>query len=62
MIYYQGTKPVVAIEKRTTAFVRRVFLEIRKGSRIVWTGIRSCFGAGFWVNDKPWLNIEGWKN
>lgn len=62
MIYYEGTKPVVAIEKRTSAFTRRVFLEIRKGARIVWTGIRSCFGAGFWVGDKPWLNTEGWKN
>lgn len=62
MIYYEGTKSVVAIEKRPTAFVRRVFLEVRKGSRIIWTGIRSCFGAGFWVNEKPWLNDEGWKN
>lgn len=29
---------------------------------IVWQAIRSCFGSGFWVNGKPWLNIESWKN
>lgn len=23
---------------------------------------RSCFGAGWWINDKPWINEEGWKN
>lgn len=30
--------------------------------RAVWTAIRSCFGAGRWVNVKPWINNEGWKN
>lgn len=35
---------------------------VYRGARLVWTAIKSCFGAGFWVNDKPWLNNEGWKN
>lgn len=28
----------------------------------VWLAIRSCFGRGFWANDKPWINTGGWKN
>lgn len=24
--------------------------------------IRSCFSSGFWIDDKPWLNDEGWRN
>lgn len=24
--------------------------------------VNSCFGAGYWVNEKPWLNNEGWSN
>ena len=24
--------------------------------------VNSCFGAGYWVNEKPWLNDEGWNN
>lgn len=24
--------------------------------------VNSCFGAGYWVNEKPWLNNEGWNN
>lgn len=35
---------------------------IYKGARLVWMAIRSCFGAGFWINEKPWLNSEAWKN
>ena len=30
--------------------------------RSVWEFIRSCFGRGFWANDKPWSNTDGWKN
>lgn len=26
------------------------------------TKIRSCFGSGFWINEKPWFNDESWKN
>ena len=32
------------------------------GANIVWQAIRSCFGAGYWVNDKVWINEENWKN
>ena len=32
------------------------------GAKKVWSDIRSCFGSGFWVNEKPWINHEAWKN
>lgn len=35
---------------------------IYQGARLVWQAVRSCFGAGKWVNDKPWINEESWKN
>lgn len=22
----------------------------------------SCIGNGLWIDEQPWLNIEGWKN
>lgn len=62
MIYPGGTKKIVAIIRPVSAFVKRVFLEIRKGSRIIWTWIRSCYGGGFWDNAKPWLNDDYWKD
>lgn len=35
---------------------------VYKGAKLVWQAVRSCFGIGYWVNEKPWLNEEGWKN
>ena len=29
---------------------------------IIWQGIRSCYGGGMWLNEKPYLNTDGWKN
>nr|DAD99932.1 MAG TPA: hypothetical protein [Myoviridae sp. ctrCp2] len=51
-------------EKEIVAVFRgnRAITAIYKGSRLVWQAIRSCFGAGFWVNDKPWINQKAWKN
>lgn len=44
-----------------TAF-GKVITAIYAGTRLVWQAIRSCFGAGWWVNEKPWINEEGWRN
>ena len=62
MIFVKGNHSVIAIEKPLNAFSRRVFLEIKKGSRIIWMGARSCYGSGAWDNAKPWLNDDGWRN
>ncbi len=56
MIYKDG-KEIVSIFKDS-----RTISAVYKGSKLVWQAIRSCFGSGFWVNVKPWLNNEGWKN
>lgn len=31
-------------------------------NRLVWQAVRSCFGRGYWINDKPWINPDPWKN
>ena len=28
----------------------------------IWQAVRSCFGSGIWVNEKPWINEEIWKS
>ena len=33
-----------------------------KGSIVIWSAVKSCFGAGFWRNDKQYDNDEGWRN
>lgn len=54
---YKGQKEITAIYKGIKAISA-----IYKGAKLVWQAIRSCFGSGFWVNEKPWINEEGWKN
>ena len=56
MIHFEN-KEIISIFKGNKAISY-----VYKGSRLVWQAIRSCFGAGYWVNEKPWINEEGWKN
>ena len=32
------------------------------GTQLVWMAVRSCFGSGVWMGDKPWLDNEKWKS
>ena len=42
--------------------ITKYYTVIAGKARLIWEGIRSCFGSGWWINDKPWLNDEAWKN
>lgn len=42
--------------------ISEVWKYINGAWRIVWQAVRSCFGTGYWINKKPWINEEGWKN
>ena len=33
-----------------------------KGKRLIWEAVKSCFGRGMWINEKPWSNTDGWRN
>lgn len=35
---------------------------IKGAWRLIWQAIRSCFGRGFWANDKSWSNTDGFRN
>lgn len=62
MIYKDGNKQVVSIYEPKKGQQTRSILAIYKGARLVWETIRSCFGRGFWMNQRPWLNEDVWRN
>lgn len=32
------------------------------GERLKWARARSCYGTGVWLEAKPWLDNDTWKN
>lgn len=54
---YKDVKEITAIHINN-----KMISAVYKGAKLVWQSVRSCFGSGFWVNQKGWINQESWKN
>lgn len=54
---YKNNKEIIQILKGN-----KIISAVYKGKQLVWQAVRSCFGSGKWMNDKSWVNNEGWKN
>ena len=39
-------------------YVEKAYLN----GELIYIGIRSCYGSGAWINSKPYLNDDAWKN
>ena len=35
---------------------------VYQGLKLIWQYIKSCFGRGYWINDKPWSDRDAWAN
>ena len=53
----KGTRDIIEIEHG-----RQDVLEVYYGKRFVWGMAGSCYGSGYWINEKPWSNTDGWRN
>lgn len=56
MIIRNG-KEIIELRHGNTQIV-----EMYRGKYLIYQVIRSCFGNGYWINSKPWLNGDAWKN
>lgn len=43
-------------------FGNKIISSIYYGTKLIWEAISSCFGAGYWDNNKPWNNDDAWNN
>lgn len=32
-----------------------------RNGKLIFQSVRSCFGSGIWVGNKPWIGAEVWK-
>lgn len=60
MIIKEG-KEVTSIYDRGKQ-VTAVYRFVAGAWRAIWEAIRSCFGAGYWSDEKPWSDDEPWKD
>ena len=72
MIYRNG-KLILQVQKDILELVEQVQQRVQKnigaiykGSQLVWLtvydAVRSCFGSLTWLQDRPWLKDDSWKN
>lgn len=72
MIYRNG-KLITEVHQNIKEFIDQIQQLVQKdvgaiykGSQLVWVtvynAIKSCYGSGTWIQDKPWLDNDFWKN
>ena len=54
---YKGRRDIIEISRG-----RLDISEVYHGKRLVWGLAGSCYGTGHWINERPWLNTDAWRN
>lgn len=40
----------------------KIITKVYRGTTLVWQLIKSCFGAGYWIQHNPWKGTDSWRN
>ena len=55
------TKQVIAIYKGAPDGYK-VVSAVYLGAKLLWQYVKSCYGRGYWMNEKPWSVSDAWIN
>lgn len=62
----QIQKQVTEVVNGVNVTVQRNFGAVYKGTQLVWrtvyNAVKSCFGSGTWLDEKPWIDSDNWKD
>ena len=56
MIYRRGKATALVTAKGNPS------QEVYHGLVLKWQNVRSCYGRGYWIQEKPWLDNDTWKD
>lgn len=54
MIYKKG------LELSARYYGSKAISAVYHGAKLVWEALRSCFGSGYWQQNLPWTDKQGW--
>ena len=57
MALYVNNNQVTTIYKG-----RKTISAVYQGAKLIWQYIKSCYGRGYWLNNKSWSDKDGWAN
>ena len=60
-----GRKEISQIElddNGTKRTISKIYAYVGDELKLIWEAIRSCFGSGWWITKRPWINNNAWKN
>ena len=54
------------VDSETGKSIQKNIGAIYQGTKLLWrtvyNAIKSCFGSGTWIGDKPWLGDDSWRH
>ncbi len=62
MIYSEGDCNEVTGVYAMDGAKEIAFTALYIGARLFWQMIRSCYGTGVWLPERPWLDNDKWKD